>query len=182
MSTSPAEETAPLPAPEDFNLDEWLTDAKRPERSVTVYKRADLLADLDDLERQIDALARIPEEDQSLADSPAALEAQYLAKAEEFHASGLLVRVKGLTSEEIEAIGEASKTANDTPEQAGRRLVAAALVYPKLNVDQLKRLSDAIGSVQMGLIVDAYRLATMKAPEVTVPFSQKSSGRANGQG
>lgn len=181
MSVTP-EETAPLGAPEDFDLDAWLTDAKRPERSVTVYKRADLLAELDDLERRIDELNSIPEEDQSLADSPSALEAEYLAKAQAFHDSGLLIRVKGLTSDEITAIGEESKAAKDTAEQAGRRLVAAALVSPKLTFDQLKKLSDAIGSAQMQLIVGAYQLATMKAPEVTVPFSRKSSGQGSGQG
>jgi hypothetical protein len=180
LTTQP-EETAPLEAPEDFDLDAWLSDAKRPERSVTVYKRADLLADLDDLERRIEELQRIPEEDQSLTDSPSALEAEYLAKAQEFHASGLLIRVKGLTSDEIAAVDAESKAAGDNQAESGRRRVAAALVSPKLTFDQLGKLEKAIGSVQMGMIANAHNLATLKAPEVTVPFSRKSSGQESGQ-
>jgi hypothetical protein len=175
------EETAPLPAPEDFDFDEWLSDAKRPARSVTVYKRADLLADLDDLERRISELANIPEEDQTLSHSPANLEQEYLALAQQFHDSGLLVRVKGLTSDEMNAINSAGKEAKETQEQIGRRLVEAALVSPKMSFDQLGKLSKAIGDAQMQQIVRAYQLATLQAPEVTVPFSLRSSGRGGGQ-
>lgn len=181
MTETPIE-TAPLEAPADFNFDDWLTDAKRPERSVMVYKRADLLGDLDDLERRIRELASIPEEDQSLADSPTALEEEYLAKAQEFHDSGLLFRVKGLTQDEMDKINKAGADAKETSEQIGRRLIEAALVSPRLTFDQLGKLSQAIGDAQMKQIVTAYMLATMKAPEVTVPFSRRSSGRAVGQG
>ncbi len=175
-------DTAPLEAPADFDFDAWLSDAKRPERSVIVYKRGDLLADLDDLERRIAELVSIPEEDQSLSDSPAPLEKEYEALAQQFHDSGLLIRVKGLTSDEMNAINTAGKDAKETPEQIGRHLIEAALVSPKLNFDQLGKLSDAIGSIQMQQIVQTYQLATLKAPEVTVPFSRKSSGQDVGQG
>jgi hypothetical protein len=182
LTNQPEETVAPLEPAEDFDLDAWLSDAKRPERSVTVYKRADLLADLDELERRIEDLQRIPEEDQSLSDNPAALEAEYLAKAQEFHASGLLISVKGLTKDELDALAAESKAANESAADAGRRVVAAALVSPKLTFEQLGKLEKAIGSVQMGMISTASNLATMKAPEVTVPFSRKSSGPGSGQG
>lgn len=172
-----AEETAPLGAPEDFDLDAWLTDAKRPERSVTVYKRADLIADLDDLERRIENANRIPDDERSLADDTQALEDEYLAKAAEFHASALTLRVQGLTEEEMTAINAEAKKNKETNAQIGRRLVSAALVSPKISVEGLEKLSKAIGDAQMNLLVSAYQLATMKAPVVTVPFSLKSSGQ-----
>lgn len=171
------EETAPLEAPEDFDVDSWLTDAKRPERSVTVYKRADLIADLDDLERRIENAERAAEEEESLGSDTKTLEAEYLEKLTEFHASALAVRVKGLTKEEMDTIRADAKANNENDAQLGRRLVSAALVSPKIGVDGLERMANAIGDAQMTLIVNAYQLATMKAPVVTVPFSLRSSGR-----
>lgn len=175
------EETAPLGAPEEFDLDAWLTDAKRPERSVTVYKRADLIADLDELERQIDNAQRAGADEETLSGGTATLEAEYLAKLQEFHDSALTVRVRGLTSEEMAEIHSEGKKLKENQSQIGRRLIEAALVYPRISIDGLERLSKAIGDAQMTEIVNAYQLATMKAPVVTVPFSLRSSGRDDTQ-
>lgn len=176
-----SKETAPLPTPEDFDFDAWLSDAQRQKRSVVIYKRADLLADLDDLERQLANAAEVPEEDRSLADKTGKLQAQYLAKLQQFHDSGLKITVKGLTRDEIDNIGKAAKVEKLTTSQTGRRLIEAALVSPRLSYEQLGQLEDAIGDAQMNKIVQAYQLATMKAPEVTAPFSLKSSGQGSGQ-
>lgn len=175
------EETAPLEAPVDFDLDAWLTDAKRPERSVTVYKRADLIADLDELERQIDNAHRAGAEEESLSSSGAKIEAEYLAKLQEFHDSALTIRVRGLTQEEMNAIHSEGKKAKENQTQIGRRLIEAALVSPRINAAGLERLANAIGDAQMTQIVNAYQLATMKAPVVTVPFSLRSSGQDDTQ-
>ncbi len=171
------EETAPLEAPVDFDLDAWLTDAKRPERSVTVYKRADLIADLDELERQIDNANRAGAEEESLGFAGKRLEAEYLAKLQEFHDSALTIRVRGLTQDEINKIHSDGKNAKENQAQIGRRLIEAALVSPRINTAGLERLANAIGDVQMNQIVNAYQLATMQAPVVTVPFSLRSSGQ-----
>jgi hypothetical protein len=175
------EETAPQEAPEDFDLDAWLTDAKRPERSVTVYKRADLIADLDELERQIDNAQRAGAEEEALSGGAQSVEAEYLAKLQEFHDSALVIRVRGLTNEEMTSIHSEGKKAKENQTQIGRRLIEAALVYPRINREGLERLSKAIGDAQMTQIVNAYQLATMQAPVVTVPFSLRSSGRDDTQ-
>ena len=171
------EETAPQESPEAFDLDAWLTDAKRPERSVTVYKRADLIADLDELERKIDNEARAAADEESLSGGAQSLEAEYHAKLQQFHESALTIRVRGLTQDEMSSIHAEGKKAKENQEQIGRRLIEAALVYPRIDVNGLERLSKAIGDAQMNEIVNAYQLATMKAPVVTVPFSLRSSGR-----
>ena len=176
------ENTAPRVTPEDFDFDAWLSDAKRPERTVTVYKRADLLGDLDALERKLEEVRSIPEEDQALGDSPDGIEAQYLALLEQFHDSGLTIRVQGLTQDEMNAIGKVSKDAKETDDQLGRRLLEASIISPRLSYDQLGKLSKAIGDAQMQKIVTAYQLATMQAPEATAPFSRRSSGRGSGRG
>jgi hypothetical protein len=174
--------TAPLEAPEDFDIDAWLSDAKRPERSVTVYKRADLMADLDALERRIEEAKSVPEEDQSLTDSADLLEQEYVKLAQQFHDSGITIRVKGLTQDEIDAIGKKAKADNRSDAEIGRLQIEAALVSPKMTFEQLGKLSAAIGDAQMSKIVAAYQLATLQQPEVTVPFSRRSSGQGNGRG
>jgi len=182
MTEAITPETAPQVAPEDFDFDAWLSDAKRPERTVTVYKRADLLGDLDALERKLEEVRSIPEEDQALGESPDGVEAQYLALLQQFHDSGLTIRVQGLTQDEMNAIGKAGKDAKETDEQIGRRLLEASLVSPRMTFDQLGKLSKAIGDAQMQKIVGAYQLATLQAPEATAPFSRRSSGQGNGRG
>jgi hypothetical protein len=172
----------PLSTPEDFDFDAWLSDAKRPERSVTVYKRADLLGDLDVLERRIEEAKSVPEEDQSLVDSTDVLEQEYTKLAQQFHDSGITIRVKGLTQDEIDAISKKAKDDKRTDAEIGRLQIEAALVSPKLTFDQLGNLSKAIGDAQMSKIVSAYQLATLQQPEVTVPFSRRSSGQGNGRG
>lgn len=175
-------EIAPQVAPEEFDFDAWLSDAKRPERTVTVYKRADLLGDLDALERKLEEVRSIPEEDQALGDSPDSVEAQYLALLQQFHDSALTIRVQGLTRDEMDTISSAGKEAKETQEQIGRHMLEKSLVSPRLNFDQLGKLSKAIGDAQMNKIVNAYQLATLQAPEATAPFSRRSSGRGSGQG
>lgn len=174
--------TEPAVTPEDFDFDAWLSDAKRPERSVTVYKRADLLADLDALERRIEEAKSVPEEDQSLVDSTDTLEREYEALAQQFHDSGITIRVKGLTQDEIDVISKKAKEEKRTESEIGRLQIEAALVSPKLTFDQLGKLSQAVGDAQMSKIVNAYQLATLQQPEVTVPFSRRSSGQGNGRG
>jgi hypothetical protein len=180
--TEPTPEIAPQVAPEDFDFDAWLSDAKRPERSVTVYKRADLLGDLDALERKLEEVRNIPEEDQALGESPDGVEAQYLALLQQFHDSGLTIRVHGLNQDEMDAIGKAGKEAKETDDEVGRRLIEKALVSPKLSYEQLGNLSKSIGDAQMQKIATAYRLATLQAPEATAPFSRRPSGQGNGRG
>lgn len=172
-------EQSPLGAPEEFDLEAWLSDAKRPERAVTIYKRADLLADLDLLERKISDLGRIPDADRGMNDDSSALEAEYLSLAEKFSASALEVRVHGLTAEETAEIGKKANAAGEDAKRVGYRLLEAAMVYPKLPVEGIERLAAAIGTPQINMIVQAYQSASFEAPVVHVPFSQRSYKQAN---
>lgn len=91
---------------EEFNLDAWLDGAKRTERAVTLYARADLLADIDKLKAQMRALAPTPEDDDSYAsDGPAAdLQAKIDALYIQMDASKIELRVSTLIDEEINTI------------------------------------------------------------------------------
>ena len=53
----------------EINFDDWLDGVQRTERSVTLYGRADILADIDELEAQKRHAEQVPEEDRGYADS-----------------------------------------------------------------------------------------------------------------
>ena len=82
--------------PETFDLDAWLSGASRPQRSVRIYQRGDMLAELDELGREIELAEAADDAERSLTDaSPAALRQKYAELSEQFAASCLDVRVQG---------------------------------------------------------------------------------------
>lgn len=89
----------------EINFDEWLDGVQRTERSVTLYGRADLLADIDELEAQKRQQAEIPEEDRGYAESAGGvlqekIDALYIA----LDASKMVFRVSFIDDEEQKAI------------------------------------------------------------------------------
>lgn len=112
------------PGTDDFNLDNWLDGIQRTERSVTLYARSDLLADIDELEAQQRQSAEIPEEDRSMSDSGGAkiqqkIDALYLA----LDASKLVFRVSFLDDTEQNAIQESVKA--ELKDEADKAAAAA---------------------------------------------------------
>lgn len=89
----------------DFDLDAWLDGAKRTERSVIVYGRADLLADIDLLEAEQRTLKSIPEEDRSMGgDDADELQRKIDDLNVQMNASKMVLRVRSLIGEELESI------------------------------------------------------------------------------
>lgn len=162
--------------PETFDLDAWLADAERTERSVTVYQKASLIADLDVLAERI---ANADEEED--ADGPSMgggvgrLRAEYAKLAKQFHDSALTVRVQSVSRDEQQEIEKANPDA--TPAELGRHIISAALVHPKASPAQVGKLNKAIGDVQFGRILETYYAANREAPVVSADFLPKSSGR-----
>ncbi|HEY9356489.1 MAG TPA: hypothetical protein VIQ52_09320 [Arthrobacter sp.] len=207
--------------PETLDLDAWLDGAHRAERSVTLYARADLLADIDQLEAKLRQVAEIPEEDRSYgdADEAAEIRADIDRLNIDLYASRLVVRVTSLEDTDEEAIREqvrkdlkdeadkaAAKARDEAREKCRRleitaandinafirpaanaaadavidressiRMIAAAVVAPKMSVEQVRRLYKKIGDAQVALLSQAYSRASMEAPQVTVPKSSKPS-------
>ncbi|QFG09559.1 tail assembly chaperone [Arthrobacter phage TripleJ] len=212
--------------PETLDLDAWLDGAHRAERSVTLYARADLLADLDQLEAKLRQVAEIPAEDRSYADADEGAEIR--ARIDDLNiqldASKLVVRVTSLEDTEYSEIvdqvkkdlkSEADKAASDARAEAREkcrrleitaandinafirpaanaaadavierevsiRTIAAAVVSPKMSVDQVRKLYSRIGDAQVGLLSQAYTRASIEAPQVTVPKSSKPSQAGTG--
>lgn len=208
------------PASDHFNLDDWLDGIQRTERSVTLYGRPDLLADIDELEAQQRQAAAIPEEDRAAGESTGGklqekIDALYIA----LDASKLVFRVSFLDDEEQNAIesqvkedlkADADKaaaaarkearekckrlditTANDInlmartmanaaadaviQREVNIRTIAAAVVSPRLTVDQVRKLYTKVGDSQIALLSKAYSRASNEAPQVTVPKSLQPS-------
>lgn len=168
--------------PEFFDLDAWLSDAKRPERSVVVYKRADLQAELDRLEERIQNIRAIPEEERSLADSPSKLEGEYEDLLAEISASKLEVTVRGLISTEVEKLKKKHDASKDGSSEFSYKVLAEAVVSPKLDVAGWRRVHEVIGQGQLNKILNAYAAATDGIPNPSAAFLRKSSTSRNGDG
>lgn len=138
-------------------LDEWIDGAQRTHRSVTLYARADLIADLDRLDREIQ-IAR--EADEATDD----LDAAWEDVARRFHESALTITVRGLTDAEFRAIRTQSNIDKVDASTLGARLLAEAIVSPPFTVEQLLSLEDKVGEAQIGRIVAAYTLASREQP------------------
>jgi len=155
--------------PQDFDLDAWLEDAERPARSVTVYQKSGLIADLDALEAKIENA-----EDEEL-DGPSAgggsLRSQYAKLAKQFHDSALTIRIEGRdTNERAKAAGLESD-----PELRGAAVLADAIQSPKFTPAQVEKLAAKIGEAQFQLVVTRFNEACEEVPAVSADFLPKRS-------
>jgi hypothetical protein len=214
------------PGTEDFNLDNWLDGVKRTERSVTLYGRPDLLADIDELEAQQRTIGETPEEDRAMGESTGGrlqekIDSLYVA----LDASKLVFRVSFLDDQETDAISDAvkkelktdadtaaAKARSEAKEKCRRleitstteinalarnmanaaadavisrevniRTISAAVVSPKLTVEQVRKLYTRVGDAQIALLSMAYSRASNEAPQVTVPKSSTPSSTDDGR-
>lgn len=165
--------------PQDFDLDAWLDDADRPERSVTVYQKAGLIADLDRLAEQIQNAAEDEDVDgPSMGGGVGKLRAEYAKVAAQFHESALTVRVAGHGDEEKRDFATANPDL--APSELGRVVLADAIKAPKITPEQVKRLEKKIGPAQFGLILNAYHQASTELPSVSADFLPKRSTQGDG--
>lgn len=160
-------------SPQDFDFDKWLDDAERPARSVTVYQKAGLIADLDRLAEQIDNADDDEVDGPSMGGGVGKLRAEYARLAQQFHDSALTFRVSGHDEDEKREFAKANPDA--TPLELGRIVLADGIQSPKVTADQLKRLSAAIGDAQFSKIVTAYQKASTELPSVSADFLPKRS-------
>lgn len=165
--------------PQDFDFDAWLDGAERPERGVTVYQKAGLIAKLDRLGEQISNADEDAEVDgPSMAGGVGRLRAEYAATAQAFHDSALHIRVQGLNEDEQLELRKANPDL--TPGELGRAVLAAAIVHPKVTPAQIGKLEKAIGDSQFTRILTAYYDACKEFPVVSADFLPRPSTRGDG--
>lgn len=200
----------------DFDFEGWLSAARRPERSVVVYGRADLLADIDQLEAELRAVVTIPDEDRAMGDASGSdIEKQIDALYEQMGASKMVIRVKGLIDNETELIRDKTEAEADVQElmnsaaskaradarkncaraevkavndvnafvrnaaiaassqvlqrEADLRILAEAIVSPKMSVAGVRAMLETIGEPQVNLVKAAQSRASNEAPKVALP-------------
>ena len=164
--------------PQDFDFDKWLDDADRPERAVTVYQKAALIADLDRLEQQIVNADDEEVDGPSMGGGVGKLRAEYAKVAKQFHDSALTVRVRSVSDAEQAELREKNP---DLDQRAlGKLVLSEALVSPKATPEQVGKLERILGDAQFSLIVGAWQQACRSVPAVSADFLPKPSTRGDG--
>ena len=158
---------------QDLDVDAWLNDAERPARSVTVYQKAGLIADLDALAVQIENAEGEEVDGPSMGGGVGALRARYADLAQKFHDSALTIRVQSLTNQEQADLLKGHD--DDDMNDRGAIVLAEAIVSPKVTPAQVKRLNSILGDAQFARIMDAWHSACREAPEVSADFLPKRS-------
>lgn len=141
------------------DVDAWIGSATRTHRAVTLYQRADLIAELDDLDRRI-LLST------TAGDSTAELTQEWETVAQRFANSALTVTVRGLTSAEIKLLKAEALLERLELSESGANLIASATVEPKLTAVQVMALVDAVGEAQVLKLGQAVVAACTMPPVV----------------
>lgn len=169
--------------PESFDLDSWITGGRehRPARSVTIYRDLHLAAELGQVQDRLDALDAADAEagEATLGGDPERdeLEARLEGLAAQMRASSATVTVVGLTAPEELSIKVERRDPQWFPHVFA---IGGRLEGRELTAEQWQGLYDTIGHPQWARIVDAYQAAQQTAPDVTAPFSHRSSRRVTG--
>lgn len=165
--------------PQDFDIDAWLEDAERPARSVTVYQKAGLIADLDALEEQIENAETAENADQvyerSIGEQSESqrLTREYAKLARQFHDSALVIKLEGRSDAEKAVLAKANTGLTGT--QMGYVVIADAIQSPKVTPAQLEKLAGKLGDVQFDRIISRFHEACTELPTVSADFLPKRS-------
>ena len=161
-----------------FDLDAWIGGVTGTVRATTIYQRADLMAEVDRLQRELRIAESIDDEDRGMTDeSPESIRRQLEQVARDFEASGLTVRVQGQSDGHRERITKVCKKRGiDDEYEITLHHLADAIVEPKgINVDFLRKLGER-NEMQLKMLLTAASLASFQPPRVDVPFSSQPSG------
>jgi hypothetical protein len=168
-----------MTTPQDFDLDAWLDDAERPARSVTVYQKAGLIADLDALQEQIEnaeveeSAEQIYERSIGEQSESQRLTREYAKLAKQFHDSALVIKLEGRDDAEKRQIAKDNTGVTGT--QLGYITIADAIQSPKFTAAQLEKLAGKIGELQFDRIIARFHEACTEIPVVSADFLPKAS-------
>ena len=186
--------------PEEFDVEAWLTDAKMPEESAEVFKRADVIAELQVVRRQIETQRKAATIEKTAHGDTVLrnLERRYDELLETFGASKLTVYVRALSPDEQRESREATekRTEGMDPKlqnmEFGYDLLARSIiaVMPaggertpvQWGIKQVKAMEKSIGAAQMTEVLNARMQAQNGLPRVDADFLLKPSGSDDGQG
>lgn len=162
-----------MSTPQEFDVDAWIADAERPARSVTVYQKAGLIADLDRLGEQINNADDEDVDGPSMGGGVGKLRAKYAKLAQQFHESGLTLRIEGRDEDEKRVIVKANEGLE--PTQMGYAVIADAITSHKISGEQLGKLAAKVGEVQFNRVIAMFHEACTAIPAVSADFLPKRS-------
>lgn len=179
-----------LPPPADFDVNAWVKGVRSTVRAVTLYQRADLLAEIEDLGRRLEIEQRAAEDEDSLDGNQANELAEQLEELyAEFVASGVTWKVEARSADwltNVEKQVNKHRDSNGLSKEARAELVTAtqladAVIQPTgVTIEHLETLRE-VSDAQYRRLVAAFLAACSQAPGVSVPFSQRPSGKNGGR-
>jgi hypothetical protein len=162
---------------EDLDLDAWIEDARLPEKSVTVYGRADLVAEHQRLVEELGHLQRASLSDGRVNDPTVDVATEIKDVEARMEASALTFRFRALTRNESKTITtEAPKDKDGEPDAdyTAAAWLAASSVSPKLTVGQASSVREKIGEGQFNSLWQA-AWSVSNDRRVDVPLSPAAS-------
>ena len=171
---------------EGFDLDAWISGAKLPTRTATVYGRADLLGEYEELEQTLsDARAAREKRDGAGDDrltgrsDEQRIAEQMDAIRDTLMASKLLFKFRALLDAEVEQTRkDAGKGAS--PDEITYRLLTVQVIHPEVPWEKWAKIRQGIGEGQFNQMLEVAAAATQDK-RVSVPFSLAASVALNTQ-
>ena len=162
---------------DDFDLDDWISGARLPEKSATVYGRADLVAEYEALDAELKAeKAKGDATDSRLTGDPKVAIAQRMEQVRsELQGSALTFRFRALLDTEAKPIRDAHKGAD---EELTFKLLSVQVLEPKVSPEQWPKIRERIGDGQFAYLVEAAGSASYDL-QVSIPFSLAASALLN---
>jgi hypothetical protein len=184
---TPVDETPELD-PTTFDLNAWVAGVTSTVRAVTLYQRPDLLADVDELERQIGiakkATGSVPDGEDELggSDDVQTLQERLADVLKAWAASAMTFRVQGRTDEWRDAAKKRLRKQGITDEtEIILRSLAESIIAPAgITYEHLAHLNE-VSQPQVKMLLVAWGMANNQPPAVNVPFSPASSPKPAGR-
>lgn len=162
---------------DDFDLDAWISGAKLPERTQTVYGRADLIAEHEELSAALVRArsAALDDSDERLSAGAdvSTLERRIVEVEDAMAASALTFRFRAILSEELDeakrAVGKDADESTLTYE-----LLSRQCVHPRVPAERWQQIRARIGEGQFAALTEAASSASFDR-QVSVPFSLAAS-------
>mgnify|MGYP001740662393 FL=1 len=150
--------------PETFDLAAWIAGVTPVQRTITIYARGDLFADLSALETRYDEAKRAAN-----VDDMRALREQMREVADQIKASALDITVQGRSADWVQRFRKDMEDRGVDGDQATLEQLAAQITAPEgLTVDMLATLRDRI-EPQLVALVQAVATVNTQAPRISVP-------------
>ena len=150
--------------PETFDLAAWIAGVTPVQRTITIYARGDLFADLSALETRYDEAKRAAN-----VDDMRALKEKMREVADKIRASALDITVQGRSADWVQRFRKDCEDRGVDGDQATLEQLAAQITAPEgLTVDMLATLRDRI-EPQVVALVQAVATVNTQAPRISVP-------------